>query len=74
MDNFLRERSDMLRVQVHELGDGRWDVCLRIDGTYSAIADGFIDRADLLRFFAEQLRDELGAGPGLSELPGPHPG
>lgn len=59
MCDFLREQSDMLRVGIHEHEDGRWDVCLRIDGTYAAGSEAIVDQAELLRFFADWIRDEL---------------
>ena len=57
-DEFLDDRRDFFRVNVHQYDDGRYDICLRIDGTYSPGADVELGpRADLVKWFEEWLTE-----------------
>lgn len=59
MTGFLVSRASWLRVETVDRGDDRWDVVLRIDGTYLH-GGGRATKAELVEFFTDLIRDELG--------------
>lgn len=56
--SFLSERRNWLRVETVDREGDRWDVVLRIDGTY--VGDALATRAEMVAFYTRWISSELG--------------